>query len=173
MLEPKTCFVVDDDTGRGVGYFLGVVKTPAFVQKYKEQYITYLEAQGFSRPSSDEDKQWATNLPNALREIMFNPEGMLHREWPKLIEEYPAHMHIDILPSHQGQGWGRKLIEQFCTLAKAAGAGGLHLGMAATNDEAGKFYSKLGFSRFPQVLDGGASGEEGRDGGTIWLVKKL
>jgi hypothetical protein len=35
------------------------------------------------------------------------------------------------------------------------------------------FYERMGFRRFPFVLDGGVSGEEGRHPGGIWLVKNL
>jgi len=173
MLVPKSCFVVDDGTGKAVGYLLGVPDTVAFVQKYKEEYIPYLKAEGFEKPRPDEPTGWNENLPNALRQIMFNPEGMLHAKYPQMIGHWPAHLHIDLLDSHQRQGWGRQLIDRFCKLAKSEGATGIHLGMVAANENANKFYGRVGFARFPFVLDNGASGEEGRDGNTIWLVKPL
>ena len=147
--------------------------TEAFVRKYEKEYIQYLKSQGFETPRPDEPTGWNENLTNALRKIMFNPEAMLHKEYPQLMERWPAHLHIDILPSHQKQGWGRHLIEQFCKVAKEQRATGVHLGMAATNKDAGKFYTRVGFSRFPRVLDQGVSGENGRDGNTIWLVRTL
>lgn len=173
MLVPESCFVLDDGTGKAVGYLLGVPDTVAFVEKYKQEYIPYLRSEGFEKPGPDEITEWNKNLPNALRQIMFNPEGMLHVEHPRLMQQWPAHLHIDVLSTHQHQGWGRKLIDSFCTVAKDQGAKGVHLLMAAANENAGKFYARVGFSRFPAVLDNGASGEEGHDGNTIWQVKSL
>ena len=173
MLRPESCFVIDDGTGKAVGYLLGIPDTRAFVHKYQEEYIPYLRSEGFEEPGPDEPTEWSTNLPNALRKIMFHPEGMLNTKYPQLGEKWPAHLHIDLLDSHQKQGWGRQLIERFCKLAKDQAASGIHLGMVATNDNAAKFYSRMGFSRFPAVIDNGVSGEEGRDGPTIWLVKAL
>ena len=173
MLLPKSCYVLDDGTGNAVGYLLGVPDTAVFVQKYKEEYIQYLKSQGFEEPGPDEPIEWNENLPNALRKIMFNPEGMLHAKYPQMLQRWPAHMHIDLLNSHQRRGWGRQLIDRFCELAAEAGATGVHLGMAAANENADKFYDRMRFSRFPFVLDDGASGEEGRDGSTVWLVKSI
>ncbi|OAP65379.1 hypothetical protein AYL99_01351 [Fonsecaea erecta] len=173
MLEPETCFVLDDGNGLAVGYLLGVPDTASFVQKYDDSYIPYLQSQGFEQPRPDEQTGWSENLPNALRQIMFTPHAMLHAQYPQLMEQWPAHMHIDILIPYQKQGWGRRLIEEFCGVAKEQGARGLHLLMAAANEDAGKFYPRVGFSRFPYVIDNGVSGEKGRDSGTIWFVKSL
>jgi GNAT superfamily N-acetyltransferase len=125
------------------------------------------------KPEPNEPVGWNENLPNALRHIMYNPQGMLHEEWPQLMESWPAHLHIDILPEFQRKGYGRQLIDMFCDSARKQGAKGVHLGMAAANDEAGKFYARLGFTRFPVVLDNGVSGEQVRTQNTIWLVKSL
>ena len=173
MLQPDTCFVLDDGNGRAVGYLLGISETTSFVQKYKDIYIPYLKSQGFEKPGIDEPTGWNENLPNALRNIMYNPEAMLHNDHPQLLDKWPGHLHIDILDSYQRQGYGRQLIERFCNTATDQGIKGVHLLMVASNDGAGKFYNRLGFERFPYVLDGGCSGEQGRNQNTIWFVKSL
>lgn len=173
MLQPENCFVLDNGEGRAVGYLLGVPDTPSFVQKYNEIYLPYLKSQGFEKPTPEEPTGWDENLPNALRQVMYNPEGLLHKDRPQLMEQWPAHLHIDILGPYQKLGHGRQLIERFCKMAQEKGAQGIHLGMVASNDDAGRFYARLGFSRFPFVLDDGASGEPGRNQNTIWLVKAL
>ncbi|KIV82103.1 hypothetical protein PV11_04234 [Exophiala sideris] len=173
MLEPATCYVVDDGEGLAVGYILGGPDTPTFVEKYKQEYIPYLKSQGLEKPGPDESIEWKDNLSNALRRLMFNPDGMLHQEFPQLMELWPAHLHIDVLPEYQKHGYGRLLIETFCRTAQKQGAKGVHLLMAASNEEAGKFYTRIGFSRFPCKVDNGSSGEDGRDQNTIWLVKTV
>lgn len=173
MLEPATCYVLDDGEGRAVGYILGVPDTPTFVKKYNDNYIPYLTSQGFEKPGPNDSVEWNDNLPNALRRLMFEPDLMLHQDFPQLIESWPAHLHIDILPKYQKLGYGRLLVEAFCKAAQKQGAKGVHLIMAAANEEAGKFYTRIGFTRFPYVLDHGISGEDGRDQGSIWLIKAL
>lgn len=166
--------VLDDDHGCAVGYLFAAVDTYDYVQAYKDLYIPYLIWKGYGQPGTDEPSDWDTNLPNALKKIMHNPQGsLLHPEAPDLINNYPGHLHIDVLTPYQRQGWGRGLIQRIFTIARQSQTPGLHLIMAASNHDAGVFYPKVGFDRFPQVLDDGESGEEGRDSNTIWFVKSL
>jgi hypothetical protein len=53
---------------------------------------------------------------------------------------------------------------------------GVHATVAAGNVEVEGFFKALGFERYPGVLDGGDSGEEGRTGGPnamLLFVKTL
>lgn len=95
--------------------------------------------------------------------------------FPSLLASYPAHLHIDILPEYQGQGWGRKLVEAWCEIVKGEGAVGAHLDMVKDNVGARKFYERLGFEVCGEVLDGGESGEVGvsGDGVVLTMVKKI
>ncbi len=173
MLEPEYCYVVDNGERQAVGYVIGTPNTAKFVKKYRENFIPYLEAEGLHPPGSEEPIGWNENLPNALRFIMHSPENLLHEEEPQLLEDYPAHMHIDILSRYQRQGLGRKLIDTFSAAVSKEGAKGLHLLMAQANVEAGKFYAGTGWQRYAKVLDGGSSGEEGVKDSATWLVKRL
>ncbi|EXJ94619.1 hypothetical protein A1O1_03015 [Capronia coronata CBS 617.96] len=173
MLRPETCLVLDDGTGRAVGYLLGAADTASFVDSYETTYLPYLQSLGFEKPIPDDPAAWETDLPTALKQIMFTPEGMLHREHHELLAQWPAHLHVDILPPYQKQGYGRQLIKHYCTMARVSGAIGIHLLMATSNEEAQMFYDRVGFKRFPYVLDDGNSGQHGRDRTTIWLVKDL
>ena len=83
------------------------------------------------------------------------------------IEMFPAHLHINILPPFQGQGWGRKLMERFLEGMKGRGVGGVWLGMASDNASAGYFYRKLGFVEVAQ------GEEEVRRGGERMFVRWL
>ena len=117
---------------------------------------------------------WDEDLPGALRHILYSPEGMLHQDFPELLHKYPGHLHIDILPAYQRKGYGRKLMDRFCEKLRQAGGKGVHLIMAGDNVDAERFYGRVGFGRFPEVLDGGSSGEEGRDvNKSMWLIKVL
>jgi ribosomal protein S18 acetylase RimI-like enzyme len=63
-----------------------------------------------------------------------------------LVAAYPSHLHIDLLPRLQGQGWGRRLINTLLERLRAVGSHGLHLGVAAANTDAQAFYRAVGFT---------------------------
>ena len=52
-----------------------------------------------------------------------------------------------ITPAAQGQGWGRRLIEQFLARLRELGVRGVHLGVGKANSGAVQFYSRVGFQR--------------------------
>jgi hypothetical protein len=115
-----------------------------------------------------------TELVKGLRKEVHAAECSMLQAHPELLSTYPAHLHIDILPEFTGQGWGEQLMSVFlATISEDEGAHGVHLGMVATNDRARRFYYRLGFELCGEVLDSGASGEVGRNGGAVCLVKKL
>lgn len=63
----------------------------------------------------------------------------------ELYTKYPAHLHIDLLPSLQGKGCGRELMQTLFTELKKRNTPGLHLGVDKDNTTAQGFYKKMGF----------------------------
>jgi ribosomal protein S18 acetylase RimI-like enzyme len=136
-LEPGLAFVVDDG-GDAVGYVVGTADTVTFVKRYATEWIPYL---GDKYPAPPPPPRTAEQ---DLVAALFHPERMLV---PGLdLAGYPAHLHIDLLPSCQGRGYGRRLIERF---TEAVDAPGVHLGMSAVNVKARAFYDRLGFAPLP------------------------
>ena len=64
-------------------------------------------------------------------------------------DDHPAHLHIDLLPELQGQGWGRRLIDTLAGALRERGVSGLHLVASADNTGALAFYARLGFTPLP------------------------
>jgi ribosomal protein S18 acetylase RimI-like enzyme len=62
------------------------------------------------------------------------------------MQDYPAHLHINLLPRAQGHGAGRRLIHRLLASLAEAGAGGVHWGVDPANTAAMGFYRKLGFA---------------------------
>ena len=150
--------------------------TASFVSWYKTTYLPYCRAQGIEPPKLKDGAppSWSGDLDAALRALVYRPEDMLRLANPRLLEGYPAHLHVDILPEWQGRGWGRKLMDVLVEELRGRGVRGVHLGMAGDNVAAGRFYEAIGFERFGEVMDGGKSGEIGRDeGGGIVYVMRL
>jgi ribosomal protein S18 acetylase RimI-like enzyme len=152
FLEPQLAFVLAD--GReAVGYVLGTADTAAFARAYRERWIPRLAGryQVPPRPSVTPEDQ--------LLDLHYRPERLL---WPGL-GEYPAHLHIDLLPAFQGAGHGRRLVETFAAAAAGAGAPGVHVCVVAGNVKAIGFYRRLGFAAL--LAD--------EPGGVIYLGRKL
>jgi GNAT superfamily N-acetyltransferase len=131
----------------------------------------------FPKPSMDVPAQWAgDDLPAALLQLLYNPhKALLHAEFPQLLERFPGHLHIDLLLGYQRLGYGRLLMSEFLGKLRRSNVRGVHLIMAGDNIGAEAFYRKQEFDRFPLVLDGGESGEFGREGGNqnVWLVREM
>jgi len=137
-LEPSFAFVLDDGD-RAVGYILGTPHTAAFAQAYRDRWIPRL-ADRYPMPPDP-----PVTPDDEMLTLHYQPE---HFVWPGL-PEYPAHLHIDLLPPFQGAGYGRKLMNTFFEAASQAGATGVHLVVMATNTAALGFYDRLGFEQLP------------------------
>lgn len=172
-LTPSTCFVLDDGTGRAVGYIIGTPDTASFVEHWKTTFAPTLDPKVVPPPGvQTDDPAMETKIVKELRKEAHRGECSMLQKY-ELLKEYPAHLHIDILSEFTGKGWGAKMVGEFLEAIKGTRAQGVHLGMVRTNDGARRFYERLGFGVCDQVLDGGASGEMGRVGDGICLVKKL
>jgi ribosomal protein S18 acetylase RimI-like enzyme len=134
-LEPQTARILDDGTGRAVGYIVGTADTEDFVRRYRAEWIPAIEGR---YDGSDERDQ-------GLLALHGHPERMLVAE----VAGYPAHLHIDLLPDWQGRGQGRALMSSFLDGLHAAGVPRVHLAMSPSNTAARAFYGRLGFSEIP------------------------
>lgn len=61
-------------------------------------------------------------------------------------EEYPAHLHIDILESYTGGGNGTGLMQTLLDHLRQRQIPGVMLNVAASNHRAIQFYHKMGFT---------------------------
>ncbi len=141
-LEPGLAFVLDAD-GRAGGYVLGARDTSEFAQACELHWWPTLRARyprdAFAPGTADAEVVTLIHEPPA-------PD-------PAVLEQYPSHLHIDLLPRWQGAGWGRRLIDHLLADLSAAGSPGVHLTASATNARALAFYRRIGFVDL--VADGG------------------
>ena len=135
-LEPDLAFVVDD--GEVGGYIVGTADTRAFVRRYTGDWLPAFAARY-------EHTVPVVSKDDLIRHLGHWPERMLIAE----VDDYPAHLHIDLLPRLQGAGWGRQLIATLANALRARGVPGLHLSMDAANTNARAFYDRLGFAELP------------------------
>ena len=119
--ESESCFVVVDQNDVPKGYILCAKNYEAYRKVFKEKYL----------------KTW-----NPATLLMGNFAMNSIVDYAK---EYQAHLHIDLLPECQGQGYGRKLIEMLIGHLKEQGIPGLMLHVSMENEGARAFYAKCGF----------------------------
>lgn len=132
--EPQNTLLLANDADRAVGYLLLAANWARYRQVYAKKYLPRLKV-------LDKDRA-------KKRELDLD-------ELPKLRAEYPAHLHINILPGCQGQGWGARLMDAGCQLLRQAGCPGLMLGVDTDNPGAIRFYERYGFAvlqRFPDKI---------------------
>ncbi|MEU9135000.1 GNAT family N-acetyltransferase [Streptomyces sp. NPDC048404] len=138
-LEPELSFVLDDGSGRAVGYVVGTGDTAKFVARFRDTWIPRV-AHRYPAP---------TTPPSTPGEVMV---GLLHTPERMILPEldgYPAHLHIDLLPDFQRRGHGRALMNTFLTALHDRGVPAVHLGMVTANRPARAFYDRLGFHEIP------------------------
>jgi ribosomal protein S18 acetylase RimI-like enzyme len=141
--QPDLAFVVD--TGeRAAGYIISVADSVAFAEWYRQEWAPgFVQRHPVLATTSDAERD--------LIGYGTNPGGILIPE----VAEYPAHLHIDLLPELQGQGFGRGLIRTLLAALAERGVPGVFLSMSASNTSARAFYARLGFHEVPSSTPGG------------------
>jgi ribosomal protein S18 acetylase RimI-like enzyme len=133
VLEPDLCFVLLHD-GAPCGYVLGTRDSVAFRTRTEQEWFPPLRERYALPPDSDRSHDADV--------IRYIHEGMhLSHDIP----EYPAHLHIDLLPVGQRQGWGRAMMQTFLDRLRALHVRGVHLGVGRRNTGAVAFYERVGF----------------------------
>lgn len=132
--EPEFAFVISAGS-RVVGYLLGALNTESFENILSDKYWPIVRAKY---------KVIDFEITNSDRELLMElvNQGFSDRE---LTAKFPSHLHIDIVESHQGLGYGKSMISFLLDELKAAGSCGVHLHMSARNERARVFYKKFGF----------------------------
>ncbi len=123
--EGHNCFVAVDENDRAVGYILCAENYDNFKKIFNKEYLTRFRK----------------------TEVIFRITSRLSSFVQSVYKkEYPAHMHIDILPEYQRMGLGHKLVDALCEHLKSKGVKGVCLTMWSGNKKGGNFYKKYGFT---------------------------
>jgi len=151
-LEPELAFVAEDADGV-CGYVLGALDSKRFYNRYVNEWLPEL------RERHDEPVgapgNWSPT--QKLCHQYYHPDVFC----PEPYDEYPSHLHIDLLTRVQGRGVGKQMVDRLLVELVAKGSPGVHLGMWIANTRAERFYKKLGFHELARVGD------------SLYLGKKL
>lgn len=139
VLEPELAFVAEDTDGVA-GYVIGARGTAEFEAACEESWwpkkrIEYAESAFQGQPEE--------GLVSLIHQPRITPA--------RYTDQYPSHLHIDLLPRLQGRGCGRRLMDRLFTALREAGSPGVHLGVGAGNRNAIGFYEHLGLQVISQT----------------------
>lgn len=133
--EPESCFVAVDENDKPIGYIYGARDYDA----YEENFSEYIKA-----VAEIENRRF---LGEALTEMY---DHAIYKT------EYPAHLHIDILPEYQSKGIGSRLIKAYCDYLREENVKGVMLIVGIDNDGARRFYERNGFTLLQEKPSGAA-----------------
>jgi len=135
VLEPHNVFVAEDELGVA-GYIVGTADSDAFSAKLESQWWPELR------------QYYSSVAPTALTDgdrrrldAIINPSD----DPRDIVDAYPAHIHMNLLPRLRGQGVGTGLLNLWTDQARAAGVTGIHLGANPGNSGGIAFWTRSGF----------------------------
>lgn len=126
--EGRNCFVAADENDRAIAYVICTEDFDSYRKIFVEEYI----------PRLDENMTvWGFNARKGA-------DGSTKLQ-EKHKKDFPAHLHIDVLPEYHRQGIGHKLVDTLSAHLKAKGVKGVMLTVGAQNERGQSFYKKYGF----------------------------
>jgi ribosomal protein S18 acetylase RimI-like enzyme len=138
VLGPELCFILTH-SGQPCGYVLGTKNSVAFSERCEREWFPTLRER-YPCPAEDNSSKDATLIRS------------IHRGYrDRANADYPAHLHIDLLPVAQGKGWGRKMTSVFLEKLRELDIPGVELGVGKRNLNAIGFYETVGFRRLEET----------------------
>lgn len=122
--QKDACFVAADDEDRAVGYILCAPDYQSYLADFKAHELIEIRKLGF----------WYF--------LRASAEMCVQSRFQK---DYPAHLHIDLLPEYQRRHLGRKLLDALKSYLKSEQIPGVYLCAGAKNTGAVAFYKAQGF----------------------------
>ena len=139
IFESSLCFILTMNY-KPCGYVLGTSDSIMFNDTCEKKWFPELRKR-YVLPNKDEN----TLEANFIR-YLHSKQNL-----PKWTHDYPAHLHIDILPIAQKKGFGSKLIKVFLNQLNCLNVKGLHLIVSKKNQNAICFYKKVGFHELNEL----------------------
>ena len=136
--EQDLAFVLEDKIGI-CGYVLGTKDTKIFFKKMTEEWLPKYQKR-FPMPDGDSEK-W--DMDQKIVALIHNPRVSI----PDSLNNFPAHLHIDLLPRARKKGNGRRMINTLHEKLKILGIKGVFLDVGINNLNAQSFYEKIGYKK--------------------------
>jgi len=131
--EPQSVFILEDDQGP-CGYIMGVLDSQTYYQWMHSEWLPKIRVD-YKKPTGNPDTWDETEK---ITNLLFHPVSQ------RLLPDYPAHLHIDLLSRAQGKGQGKLMMDRFIDYLRYNKIPGVHLELSSSNDRAFNFYRKYG-----------------------------
>jgi len=135
--EPQSVFILEDDQGP-CGYIMGVLDSQTYYQWMHSEWLPKIRV-NYKKPTGNPDTWDETEK---ITDLLFHPVSQ------RLLPDYPAHLHIDLLSRAQGKGQGKLMMDRFIDYLRYNKIPGLHLDLSSSNNRAFNFYRKYGMEEF-------------------------
>ena len=140
--QPSFCFVaVDDADGTVAGYIIGTGDSRRYEKTFRRRMYWRIAVRCFL-------VSWWRH-PESFRHVLAWARAYSDAA-EAFFDGYPAHLHINVLPTCQRRGIGELLIRTFEATLRDAGVAGVHLITSNRNSKALPFYAKLGYDVLAQ-----------------------
>lgn len=139
--EGRNCFVAADENDKAIAYIICTEDFDSFKQVFDNEYVPRIPEEVFV---------WGGNARQGSAGSVKLQE--------KYKKDFPAHLHIDVLPEYHRQGIGHKLVDTLAEHLKSKGVCGVMLTVGAENVKGQNFYKKYGFELIEQQGDDVAFG---------------
>jgi ribosomal protein S18 acetylase RimI-like enzyme len=134
VTEPQNCFALEHPgTRRAVGYILCASDTIAYGNEFEISYLPNLQDRFEALK-----KQSFRYLEENRKLLFFSRNQNIGFDGT----DYPAHLHINILPEYQRFGYGGLLLSAYEENLRSRGVRGYHLITGANNTKGIAFYNK-------------------------------
>lgn len=153
LLEPGFALVVEDEHGVA-GFALGTPDTDKWSDRLEDAWWPNLRAT-YEDPGDVPAPDWSADQRRAF--MIHHPART--PQW--IVERYPAHLHLNLLPRLQGRGIGCLLFSEWIDRAARYGVGPMHVGVNRFNSRAIGFWSTQDFRPLPSP--------DGAPERTVWM----
>jgi ribosomal protein S18 acetylase RimI-like enzyme len=137
VFSPQSVFVVEDAGGVS-GYIVGAPDTRDFETRLEAEWWPGLRRL-YNDPAGEPRGGWSRGQLMSYK--IHHPD----RTAPEIVDLFPSHLHINLLPHLRGTGIGRQLMERWLATVREMGSRGAHLSVGAANRRAIRFYRACGF----------------------------
>ena len=154
LFEPELAFVVEHRQ-TVAGFCVGTADTKKFSALLEAEWWPNLRRK-FPRPQpahpdtmSPDERRW---------QLIHDPKVPPST----VVDSYPAHVHLNLLPVVQGRQIGRLLLDHWLSHLAERGAQAIHIGSNRRNSRAIRFWNSRGFVTLASL-----------DHSTTWMGKSL
>lgn len=157
VLEPGLALVAEDEEGVA-GYVVGALDTAAWEERLERDWWPGLREE-VADPSGTPHAAWTADQMRSW--LIHHP----YRVPSAVVTDFPAHLHMNLLPRLQGRGTGTALLNAWFDRARSLGAKAAHVGVSRANLRGLGFWSARGFEEL--------KGEAPTSSRTAWMGRRI